>query len=91
MRFAAIALAMTFTSFATAAPLTGQSTGYEWRKASRAERLELARDAVRRINATYGARDMVDCLNSFYADPVDRNIHGRPLSEIMTACHAMMR
>lgn len=91
MRLKVGALLLVFSGYAATAPLTAQSTGYEWRKASRTERLALAQDAVRRINATYGARDMVACLNEFYADPVDPNIHRQSLLDIMTACHAMLR
>lgn len=90
-RLLPVTFLLLFSSQLLAAPLTAKSTGYDWRKASRQEKISLIEDALRRLNANYPASGMMACLNTAFADPVQPYIHGQPLSDSMAFCHIQIK
>ena len=86
-----VALTLLLCSPWADAQLTGNSNGYDWRKALANERRSLVNDAQMRVNAQYPPQEMFACLNEVFADPIRPHIHERSLAVVMAVCDRLIK
>ncbi|MDO5639730.1 MAG: hypothetical protein Q4G28_07655 [Neisseria sp.] len=73
-----------------AAPITRNSNGYDWNKASRAERADYADRIVNYMSASYPHSALTACINETYRTN-ETYILKETVTSIATLCHMMLK
>jgi hypothetical protein len=71
--------------------LSTSADGRAWNRASNNEKNEFAREAVRRLSATYPASELRACLDSFYAPPAPETILAQEIGQVAALCHTQLK
>ena len=87
-----ISLAIFAITFpAAAAPLTVDSTGYDWRKATTGDRKMIVATAYSRVQGAYPASEMFACIAEAFSGKPNDNILSQKISTIFILCHAQLK
>ena len=82
-----IGLLFCFTT-AVAAPISSNSSGGDWVKASSSERYQYSSNVVRHMHAPYSVSALTNCINEIFSDSELRRL---TVTDVATMCHVELR